>query len=412
MTIVYAIVPRHKIGMALGLWGVAMMAAPAIGPTLSGYLVQHFSWRLLFFISVPVGIFAVIVCIAALTEMPRKKGMTFDIAGCLLSIVCFGTLLLALSKGQSEGWTSLYIVGLLYVSFFSLLLLVWVETGKEQPLLDFSLFKNPVFTVSLIAGCLVTVGLYGGVFLTPLYLQNVLGQSPVQTGLTMLPQSLAMALMMPISGRLFDKIGVVPLGLTGLVLLSTMTLELHQLSATTSVHWLDVVLTVRGFGIGLCMMPLTTVGMNSVARDRVGRASSLSNLVRQVAGSLSIAVLTTIMTDRQIYTSAKIAENITGTSEPATNFIGALSGGFASAGLDAGSSRGISLYFLSGIVQKEALVRAIADTFMYSALPLFICIPTIFLFVKRKKRSEAAAGAQAFGVGSGTPAGSATATAK
>ncbi|WP_231571000.1 MFS transporter [Gordoniibacillus kamchatkensis] len=298
---------------------------------------------------------------------------------------------MALSKGQTEGWTSLFIVSLFFIAFFSLLLLIWVETGKEQPLLDLRLFKNPVFTISLIAGCLVTVGLYGGIFLTPLYLQNILAESPVQTGLTMLPQSLAMAFMMPVSGRLFDKVGVVPLGLTGLVLLSTMTFELHHLTAYTSRHWLELILTVRGLGIGLCMMPLTTVGMNAVAavaKDKVGRASSLSNLIRQVAGSLSIAVLTAIMVNRQVLTNAKIAENVTGDSEAVKNFIAGMSKGFAVSGMDSGSAQGAAVYVLAGMVQKEALVRAIADTFLYSALPLFLCIPAIFLFVNRSKKKE------------------------
>ncbi|UJF34186.1 DHA2 family efflux MFS transporter permease subunit [Paenibacillus hexagrammi] len=391
MTIVYSIVPRSKIGMALGLWGVAAMAAPAIGPTLSGYLIQYFTWRLLFFISVPVGIFAIVVSFLVLKEMPIKSNLKFDLPGCILSVLCFGSLLLALSKGQSEGWTSLYIISLLYIAFFSMCLLIWVELGKEQPLLDFSFFKNPTFTLSLIAGSLVMVGLYGGTFLTPLYLQNVQGQSPLQTGIIMLPQSLAMALMMPISGRLFDKIGVVPLALTGLALMSVTTFELHLLSQYTSNHWLDAIMTVRGLGIGMCMMPLTTVGMNAVARERVGRASSLSNVIRQVAGSLSIAVLTAIMTNQQTLINADISSKVTVTSDAVSRFMSTMTGYFMASGMDSTYSQASAVTVLAGMIAKESLVRAIGETFMISSMPLFLCIPIVFFFIKRKKKSEAPA---------------------
>ncbi|WP_346773971.1 DHA2 family efflux MFS transporter permease subunit [Brevibacillus sp. SYP-B805] len=390
MAMIYMIVPRHQIGMALGLWGIAAMVAPAVGPTLSGYLIEYYSWRVLFFINIPVAIFAVLVSGMLLKETPKKPELSFDMPGAVLSVIGFGTLLLALTKGQSEGWDSLYIVSLFFLSFFSLVLLVWVETGKEQPLLDFRLFKIPVFSISVVTSGLVMMGMFGGVFLTPLFLQNIQGLSPVDTGLLLMPQSIAMALMMPISGKLFDKFGVGPIGLVGLTIMGTMTYELHRLTADTPHRWLDMILTIRGLGIGLCMMPLTTVGMNSVPRHMVGRASSLSNVIRQVMGSLGIAVLTAIMTQQQSLHSAIIAESVSVTSPVAQQTISALGALYAQGGVDAASAQGGALGLLAGLVQREAAVRAIADTFLISAIPILASIPLVYFL--RKKKSPAQAG--------------------
>jgi len=386
MTIIYMIMPRHQIGTALGLWGVSAMAAPAIGPTLSGYLIEFSSWRLLFFICIPVGIFATLMGMFLLKETPKKENLKFDLSGAILSVIFFGSLLLALSKGNSEGWTSFFIVGLLSVAFFSMLLLIWVETGKDNPLLDLRFFKNPTFTLSLITSSLVMVGLFGGSFLTPLYLQNVQALPPIPTGLVMMPQGIVMALMMPIAGKLFDRVGVVPLALTGLTVLSISTFELHRLTIDTPDHWLEALMAIRAIGIGLCMMPLTTVGMNAVAREQVGRASSLANVMRQVAGSLAIAILTALMTNRQVVHATHISETIPVGSDMASQFISQVSAGFLQMGADIQSSAGGASMILAGLIQKEALCRAIADTYVASSIPVFLCIPCVLFFIKRKKR--------------------------
>lgn len=388
MAIIYMIMPREQVGVALGLWGIAAMVAPAVGPTLSGYIIQYFSWRLLFFISIPVGIFAIIMCSMLLKETPKKENMIFDKTGAVLSVIMFGTLLLALSKGQSEGWTSFYIVSLLFTAFFSFLLLLWVESGKEQPLLDFNFFKNPVFSLSTLTSSLVMMGMFGGVFLTPIYLQNIQGLSAIDTGLLMMPQSIAMAVMMPISGKLFDKYGVVPLGLIGVSIMAVTTYELHLLTVDTPNDWLNIVLTIRGIGIGMCMMPLTTAGMNAIPRHLVGKASSLSNVMRQVAGSFGIAILTTIMSQRQTYHGTTISENLTITSDTGSQVIQSISSLYVQGGIDAATASGGASYVLAGLIQKEAAARAIADTFLISAIPLFITVPLILFFIQKKKKDS------------------------
>lgn len=188
-----------------------------------------------------------------------------------------------------------------------------------------------------------------------------------------MPQAIAMALFMPVSGRLFDKIGVIPLGLSGLLLLSTMTYELHKLTVDTPHDWLITVLVLRGIGISLCMMPLSTAGMNAVNPRQVGNASSLSNLIRQVAGSMAIAILTMIMQKRAAAHTSHIADTIT-LSNPAVS--------------NMGNSSSLSMDTIGSLIQLEATTRGISDTFWVSALPLFFCIPLVFFFKLSKKKPQ------------------------
>lgn len=382
MTIVYKIIPREQIGMAIGIWGISSMAAPAIGPTLSGYLIEWFNWRFLFIACVPFALFAILMVVLLIKEPPKGAPIKFDVPGFLLAATCAGTLLYALSSGPSDGWGSFKIVSLLFIAFWSLVFLIFVEKGKDNAVIDISLFKNHKFTVSVITSSFVMMGMYGGTFLTPLFLQNIQSVSPVETGIILLPQAIGMALMMPIAGKLLDKIGILPIGLAGLTLTSLMTYHLHLLTPQTSHLWFEGVTALRGIGIGLCMMPLSTVGMNAVENNKVGKASAASNLIRTLAGSMAIAVFTFLMQNRTALHTQHIAESVT--AEGAQILQSTLGSSWAST--------------VSGFISLDAYSRGIADTFLLSSIPLFCSIPLIFLFAtgrKRKAAKDAAAEIQA-----------------
>jgi len=385
MTVIYSIVPRNQIGLAMGIWGVAAMVAPALGPTLGGYLIQYYSWRTLFLLNVPIGVVAAVACFFLLKESVKHAGLKFDIAGAIFSVTFFGTLLLALSKGQSEGWTSFYIMSLFFIAAVSLALLLWVELTTKQPLLNLAVFKDIKFSASVLTSGLVMMAMMGGTFLMPIYLQNVQSMSALDAGILLLPQSVAMALMMPISGKLLEKIGVVPLAVVGLLVLGVTTYELHALTADTPHLWINVVLTIRGIGIGLCMMPISTVGMADIPKEQIKDASPLSNVFRQVMASMGIAILTTIMSSRQYHHYYRISENLPATSEPANQLMSSISGAIYQGGVDMATASGTAATYLAGIMQKEAMVRSIADTFYISALPAFLCLPLIFLLRSKKQ---------------------------
>ena len=388
MSMIYMIVPREKIGMALGIFGIASMTAPALGPTLGGYLIEFLSWQFLFLVGVPFGIFAVIMSMVLLKETPKKPELKFDFLGAFLAIVGFGALLLAFSKGQAEGWTSFFIVSLFFVAITSLALFVWVELGKEQPLLDLRLLKIPVFSISILTSGFVMMGMMGGIFLMPIFLQNIQGMTAMESGILLMPQSIAMAVMMPISGKLMDKYGIGPIGLVGLTIMTITTYELHNLAADSMHSWMDMILTIRGVGIGLCMMTLSTVGMNAVPRTSVGDASPLSNVLRQVMSSFAIAILTVIMQARQTFHMSSIADNLN--TDMATQFIGGISGLYVQAGVDTASATGGASTILYGMMAKEALVQGIGDTFLVSVIPIALSIPLLYFLHKKPKKAPQA----------------------
>jgi len=386
MAMIYYIVPRDKIGMALGIWGISAMVAPSIGPTLGGYLVDNFSWQWIFTINIPIGIAAVFLSMAILKETPLKTGLKADFPGIILSIAGCFALLLALSEGQDKGWTSLYIVNLFIFSGFTLALFVIWELITDHPMLDIRLLKNITFAASLVCISIATIGLFSAIFLVPLFVQNVQGLTPMQTGMMMAPAAMASGIMMPISGRLFDKIGALPLCVVGLTITIITTYQLHAITYDISYRDLQLLLVERALGLGLCMMPLTTAGMNTIPHFLIGRASALGNTVRQISASFGIAYLTYVMLHRQEYHAARLADSVNWSSPAATGVMQQLQGLLSQAGYSPQGATGI----LSALVMRESLISGIADAFVVSTVIIAIAMPFVFFLSKKRVETQRA----------------------
>jgi EmrB/QacA subfamily drug resistance transporter len=384
MAIVYRIVPRHKIGLALGIWGMAAVCAPAIGPTLGGYIVDHFSWRLLFTINIPVGITGILLGYLLLPESPLNKDTSFDLWGFILCTTGCFTLLLALSQGNREGWTSYYILSLLLISFFTLLLFVLVELAQEQPMLNLRLFKNHIFTISVFAGSMTGIGLFGGIFLIPLFTQNLMMLTPYQTGVLLIPSALAAAFMMPVSGFLFDRFGARALAIVGLGLTAWGTWELRKLSVEISYLSLIYLTTLRSIGMGLATMPIATAGMNTVPLNQIARASSLNNVIRQVAASFGIAILTAVMQNRQVFHYARFSELVT-VNSAAVSSLSQLQIYLTTTTAGAAGAKSAASSILAGLVVRESQVLAMCDTFIVGTFFIAAAIPFAFFLGKPKK---------------------------
>ncbi|MFZ5644843.1 MAG: DHA2 family efflux MFS transporter permease subunit [Bacillota bacterium] len=383
MAIIYRIVPMEKIGMAMGLWGIGAIMAPAIGPTLGGYLVDYYSWHLIFTINIPVGVIAVILSYLFIEETPLQKGLKFDYLGSMLSCAGLFCLLLALSQGQDKGWTSQYIVSLFTVSIFLLVIFCLWELHVPYPMLDIRLMTNGVFAASIMATSLLSIAMFAAIFLVPLYCQNLQGLTPMQTGLLMMPMALAMGFMMPISGKLFDKIGALPLGIVGLIIAAFFTWKLSFINLDTSFREIQILLVLRAVGLGLCMMPISTAGMNTIPPILVGRAAAINNLFRQISASLGIAYMTYIMLDRQAQHASWMSDGV-GWNSPAaieaynkvSNMAAALSG--------PGSGEPTAVGYFYAMVQKQAMVNGIDDALLVSTFIALITLPFIFPLSKKK----------------------------
>lgn len=384
MAIIYQIIPHEERGTALGIWGIAAMAAPSIGPTLSGYIVEHLDWRLIFTINIPVGVVGVILALILLEDFPRKPAKGFDLLGFVTSALGLSCILYVLGEGSSIDWGEFRNVFLMMTGVFSLILFMVNELTCDDPLLDLRVLKNFHFSLSILISSATTMALYGGVFILPLFLQNLQGYTAMQTGLLMFPGAVATGITMPIGGKLFDKFGAKLVVIPGLVLLAATTFELSKITADTSSSSIVLLMVLRGIGMGLCMMPATTAGMNTVPPQLVGRASALSNVVRQVAGSISITIITTVMQNSQTLSYARLAEQVNLFNPNSMQLVKSLQSVVGQYGLSGAEAQAGALSIVGGLVQKQAFVQSVQDTLYFTFL---IALATIFLgfLIKDKK---------------------------
>jgi EmrB/QacA subfamily drug resistance transporter len=299
LSMVYRIVPREKIGAAMGMYGLGIIVAPAIGPTLGGYLVEYVDWRLIFFINVPVGILGAIAAVMVLPKFPAVKSQKFDVLGFLTIAGGLFTLLLALSEGQDWGWTGYRVISLLSASVILLALFVIIELEVDHPLLDVRVFKYWPYTNSLLLISVLMVGLFATLFYIPLFLQQAQGLGAFDAGVLLLPQALVMAVLMPIAGRLYDKIGPRWPAVIGLTVVAIGTYALHGITLDISKGEIAALLALRAGGMGLAMMPVMTGGVAAVPTNKVGAASAFNNVAQRSAAALGLAILTAMMTSQQ-----------------------------------------------------------------------------------------------------------------
>jgi EmrB/QacA subfamily drug resistance transporter len=304
LAMVYRIVPKEKIGTAMGMYGLGIVFAPAVGPTLGGYLVEYVDWRLIFFINVPIGVLGAVAAMLALPPFAQTRAGRFDLLGFLAVSSGLFALLLALSEGESWGWTSYRVVILFIYSALALALFVVIELEVDEPLLDVRIFRHWQFTNSLVLISMMSVALFSGLFYVSLFLQQAQGLGAFETGLVMLPQALATAVMMPISGRLYDRLGPRLPAVVGLTLVAVGTYLMTGLQVDTPRDHIMWLLVLRGFGMGLAMMPIMTGGLAAVPPHLVSRAGAFNNVVQRTSAALGVAVLTAMLTSNRAQTMA------------------------------------------------------------------------------------------------------------
>lgn len=287
--------PPQERGMALGIFGIPLVVAPALGPVLGGYFVEYLDWRLIFLINLPIGGLGIWLGSQLLREQKGQGKQRFDVVGIISSFIGFGALLYGLSAGSEDGWGATNVVISLAVGVVFLLVFAVTELRRNDGLVDLRLFKNPIFTMSNVVGWVTTVAFFGAEFLLPLYLQVLRGLTALETGLLLLPLALISGVLIPFTGRLYDRIGARPLVALGFILLTFNTWQLSQIKLDTSIWYLGFLLVLRGAALACVIQPVQAAALSEVAPPKLPRASSLVNASRQVFQALGVAVLATIL---------------------------------------------------------------------------------------------------------------------
>lgn len=387
MAMIFRLFPPERRGFVMGLLGIAMMAAPAFGPALSGYFVEYASWRLIFYVNVPIGLIAVPLGMMWMKELPHHVSGKLDILGFVFSTVGFFSLLYGFNEVPSNGWHSFTVAGFLTIGTVCLILLVITELVVKNPVIQLRVLKNYMFSMSLLITSVINIALFAGLFLLPLYLQDVRGYTALRTGLFMTPAALLSALMMPISGRLMDRIGARPLGIVGLAIVAYGTLGFAHLtlySRSGDIQWLYI---LRSVGMGMTMMPIMTAGMNTVPQELVSQGTAMTNTVRQVASSLGTALLTSYMTTQSNIHQAALNWQVTPMSATADwlqKTIHSLQGQY---GMSAAAAKQEATTMLMGLIGKEGFVAGLNDTFYVSFILAAIAWVLVLFYGSAKERA-------------------------
>lgn len=297
MAFTYRLAPPDKVGAVMGMMGIPILLAPAIGPVLAGWLVDYHSWTWIFMINLPVGVVGIIVGLITLPKIGRQAVASLDKLGIVLGPLAFASLSFGISEG-GHSWTATKTIVGLSVGAVALILFVIAELGRKEPLLELRVFRSIAFSRGIVIQWITQVALFGTMFLIPIFLQQAKQFSAFDTGLTMLPQAITAAVFMPIGGRLSDRFGARPLVMVGMSLVTIAAYLLTLITAEDSAYQLILPLALLGAGMGLSMMPLNTYLIQSAPQNLVSRVTSLTNAAQQVMVSFAVSGLTTIMASR------------------------------------------------------------------------------------------------------------------
>ncbi|HLS20342.1 MAG TPA: DHA2 family efflux MFS transporter permease subunit [Bacillota bacterium] len=298
MNVMLTAFPVEKRGAAMGFFGMVMFMAPAIGPPLSGWVIEQYSWRALFLIILPFAIITILFAIFKLKNITPQRHVELDKFSLVLSSVGFGGLLYGFSSAGENGWSAADVYGTIIIGSLALLMFVLRQIRLNDPMLDFEVFKFPMFALASIISVVMSVSMFSGMILTPLYVQTVREISPFYSGILMLPGAIVMGLMSPITGRLFDRYGARGISLTGLTITIATTYLLSRLTLDLSYFYLMTLYTVRMFGMSMVMMPIMTNGLNQLPMRLNPHGTAMNGTLQQVSGAIGSAVLLTIMTKR------------------------------------------------------------------------------------------------------------------
>lgn len=384
MTLNYQIFPVDKRGFAMGIFGIGVVLAPALGPTVGGFLIDNYDWRYVFFLAVP---FSLISIPLAMMFMPVREGEgprpSFDWTGVALSSVFLVTLLTGLSDGQREGWYSDYIVLLFATSVISGTLFVWWENRIEKPMLNLALFANPRFVAASIVTLVIGVGLYGSTYLLPLFLQGLQGITPTDSGLLMLPAGLVMAAMFPVAGTLSDKIQPRYVIIAGLILFGLSNWFMRVVDFDTPFVHLLVWAIVGRIGLALLFPSLNAAALSSLPLHLLSQGSGAINFLRQLGGAFGVNTLSIFLARR----TAQFSDQLATTQAPSPDtllVLRSVSEMLATQGYAFREQLALSMAYLSQTVYGQATAHAFRDGFYLVAIIFFVSIiPTWFMKVDR-----------------------------
>jgi DHA2 family multidrug resistance protein len=393
-TIITESYPPEKRGMAQAIYGLGVIIGPTLGPPLGGFIVDHYSWPLIFYINIPIGVVATLLTLQ-FVRSPKygEKSAVSDIdwLGMALLAVTVGSLQYVLEKGQDDDWFSSGTIVLLSItSFLGLYFFIWRELTFKHPIVELRVLKNGNLRVGTILSFIMGFGLYGSTFIIPLYTQSILGWTAQQAGMLMVPAALTTAVMMPIIGTLLQK-GVPQQYLVagGFILFSLFTFWGYVIiTPDTSADDFFWMLIVRGIGMGMLFIPITTLSLSTLKGQEIGQGAAFTGMMRQLGGSFGIALITTFLSRQNVVHGADLVSKLDYTNPAVQQRLHGIQAAFISRGKGTNEALQAAYEAMSGMVSKQAAVLSYMDVFLYLGILFLLCVPFVIMVKGNKKKKK------------------------
>lgn len=392
-TIITESYPLEKRSMAQAIYGLGVIIGPTLGPPLGGYIVDNYSWPYIFYINIPLGIAATMMTLQFVRSpkyAEKRKVKDVDWLGIALLAIFVGSLQYILEKGNEDDWfESKAIVVLTITAVIGFILFLWRELTFKYPIVELRVLKNGNLRIGTVMSFILGFGLYGSTFIVPLYTQSILGWTALQSGALMIPAALATAFMMPIIGKMLTR-GVKQQLLVSLGLLLFFIYSFWGYKILTPDTGKDAffwMLLVRGAGLGLLFIPITSLSLSTLKGQEIGQGASFTGMMRQLGGSFGIAAITTFMSNQTIKHGNYLREHLDVNSWDVQQRLEGLKMNFMSKGMTPDIALQSAYKALEGSIMKQASVLSYMDVFLYLGLLFLICIPFV-LFVKERKGGQ------------------------
>ncbi len=388
-SIIFETFPPHEQGLAQAMFGVGVIAGPAIGPTLGGYLTDSLGWRWIFFINLPFGLVAILMAWLFLPkDLPRLRVPTIDWWGIAWLAISIGCLQTVLAQGQEYDWFNSSLINYLaIVGSITFVLLIWQELNTKAPAVDLRVLRHRALAAGSIYSGILGMGLYGTLFVVPIFAQSILGLSATQTGFLLAPGALASAIVMVLLGKISDRIDARILIATGAIGSALVMFNLADITAQTGTERLFWPLVFRGGVTVMMFLPLTLATLGSLAQKDIPAGSGFYNLTRQLGGSLGIAILTNILEQRIAFHKVILSAKITPYDLATSQRLEQLHWFFQSQGLDSITSNQRALAIIEHTIYTQASVLSFADIFRIVGIT-FICSLPLLLFLGQGKKKR------------------------
>ena len=390
-TIIIETYPPEKRAMGQAIYVIGVIIGPTLGPPLGGYIVDHFSWPYIFYINIPVGIIAALLTLQFIRSpkyAEKRLASEVDWLGIFLLTIAVGSLQYILEKGQEDDWfSSKLIITLTVVTVLGFYCFIWRELVYKYPIVELKVLRNGNLRMGVILSFIQGFGLFGSTFIIPLYTQGILGWDAFQSGMLMIPSTLMVAFMMPIIGQMIQR-GVsqkylIAIGMIIFFLYSLMTYKI--MTPQTSADNFFWPLMVRGVGLGLLSVPISTMALSTLKGAEIGQGAAFAGMMRQLGGSFGVALISTYLTRDIIQHRSNLVVHLNVNDPSVQNRVQAIAGGMQAKGMPPDVALGSAYQMLNGSVSLQATILSYMDIFLYVGCLFLVCVPVVLIFIKQSK---------------------------